>query len=244
MNYQIKIDLEASSGALGVPFTVEVYSLMNNWDVQRSFALAKKTWQEAHADEMQSKATSARWMDFRVRDGVNGAAILQPVRYNQDTLAAIVTDDGEHAESSVDVAGTEKFFTWATPSGTELSVLDEWQHYGRAESDPASSATNAPYDGVNSDDFSNIEQTNIGDDGNNPPYSSFSAGDYLVKVATLRYQPGADGLQRLSTGYFDAPCGLFVLKHNLPGANLSNGTISMVAKSGDYKGVDAKSMCQ
>ena len=242
MNYQIKIDLEASSGALDVPFSVDVYALMNNWDVQRSFALAKKTWQEAHADEMKSGPAVSRWLDFRVREGVDGAAILEPVRYNQDSLAAIVTNDGEHAPSSVDVGGTEKFFTWGSPSSTELSVLDEWQHYGRTEDDPSSASSNAPYDGVNSDTNSNIEQVNVGNDGNSPPYSSFSFGDYLVKVATLRYTPGSLGLQRLSTGYFDAPCGLFVLKHNL-GGNLENGTFTMCAKSGDYKGVDAKSMC-
>lgn len=244
MNYQIKIDLEPNTAGIATPFAVDVFALMNNWDVQRAFALAKKTWTEAHADEMQSSSTSARWADFRIRDGVNGAAVLQPVRYNQDTQTAIVTDDGEHAESSVDVGGTETFFTWATPTGNELSVLDEWQHYGRSETDPSSSSTNAPYNGVNSDQLSNIEQVNIGEDGNNPPYSSFSFGDYLVKVATIRYQPGAEGLQRLSTGYFDAPCGLFVLKHNLGSANLANGTITMCAKSGDYKGVDAKAMSQ
>ena len=242
MKYQIKIDLEPNSIGLAQPFAVDVYALMNNWDVQRSFALAKKTWQEAHADEMKSASQVSRWLDFRVREGVDGAATLSPVRYNQDSLAAIVTNDGEHAPSSVDVGGTEKFFTWGSPSVTELSVLDEWQHYGRTSNDPSSASSNAPYDGVNSDTNSNIEQINVVNDGNAPPYSSFSFGDYLVKVATIRYEKG-DALQRLSTGYFDAPCGLFVLKHNL-GGNLSNGVIHMTAKSGDYKGVDAKSMCQ
>ena len=240
MKYQIKIDLEMNSTYSGAPFAVDVYALANTWDVQRSFALAKKTWTEAHAEEMQSTATSARWLDFRIRDGVNSAAILQPVRYNNDTQAAIVTDDGEHAESSVDAGGTEKFFTWASPSVTELNVLDEWQHYGRAEDDPASASSNAPYDGVNADTASNIEQINVGNDGNSPPYSSFSHGDVLVKVATIRFD-SANQLQKLSTGYFDAPCGLFVLKHSFSG-NLANGTITMCAKSGDYKGVDAKSM--
>jgi hypothetical protein len=241
MNYQIKIDLEPSIAGLVTPFSIDVYALMNNWDVQRSFALAKKTFDEAHAHELKAGNTESRWMDFRVRDGVTGAGRLQPCRYDQATQALILTDDGEHEDSSVDRQGTEMFFTWGGASASQLSVLAEWQHYGRTADDPSVSPSSAPYDGVNSDDLSNIERLNVGNDGNKPPYSQFSHADYLVKVATIRYQPGADGLQRLSTGFFDAPCGLFVMKHNFAG-NLSNGSVMFTAKAGDYKGVDAKAM--
>ena len=54
MNYQIKIDLEPNAAYSGGPFAVDVYALSNTWDVQRSFALAKKTHDEAHADEKNS----------------------------------------------------------------------------------------------------------------------------------------------------------------------------------------------
>jgi hypothetical protein len=91
--------------------------------------------------------------------------------------------------------------------------------------------------------MSDIEMGNLGNDGNNPPYNVASHPDLFVKVATLRYQPGPEGMQRLSTGYFDAPCGLFVLKTTAAG-NLPNGIISMTAKAGDYKGVSAQRMCQ
>lgn len=242
MNYQIKIDLDPTL-TVASAYQIEVYALMNNWDVQRAFALAKDTWTKAHADEIESGNVAARWMDFRIRDGVTGASRLQPVRYDQATQAAIVTDDGEHVESSVDNGGTETFFTWGNASATQLAVLAEWQQAGRTGDDPSVSSPNAPYDGVNSDSMSNIEAVNVATRGNSPPYSASSYGDMLVKVATLRYQPGPDGLQRLSTGYFDAPCGLFVLKHNSAG-NLPNGILSMTAKSGDYKGVAAHKMCQ
>lgn len=242
MNYQIKIDLDPTT-TIATPYQIEVYALMNNWDVQRAYALAKDTWSKAHADELESGNESARWMDFRIRDGVSGAARLQPVRYDQATQAAIVTDDGEHVESSVDKGGTETFFTWGNASATQLSVLAEWEAAGRTGDDPSVSSPNAPYDGVNSDGMSNIEQVNVATRGNSPPYSAQSHADLLVKVATLRYQPGPDGLQRLSTGYFDAPCGLFVLKTNAAG-DLPNGIVHMEAKSGDYKGVSAEKMCQ
>lgn len=242
MNYQIKIDLEPNAAGIATPFAVDVYALANTWDVQRAFALAKKTHDEAHADEAEY-ANKARWYDFRIAADVTGAAELTPVRYDQATQAAIVTNDGEFVTSTVDDGGSQKRFSWSSASGSALNVLSEWSVSGRANADPATVSTSAPYNGVNSDQLSDIESDNLEQHGNNPPYSATSHADLMVKVATIRYQPGAEGLQRLSTGYFEAPCGLFVLKHNLGGANLTNGSITFTAKSGDYKGVDAKAMC-
>ena len=244
MNYQIKIDLEPNSAGIATPFAVDVYALANTWDVQRAFALAKKTYDEAHADELKVTGNGpARWRDFRVAHDVTGAATLSPARYDARSLATIVTDDGEYVDSTVSAGGVEKRMSWALASGSSINILSEWSVSGRATTDPATVSGNAPYDGVNTDELDNIEMSNLGDDGNNPPYNATSHTDLYVKVATLRYTPGPDGLQRLSTGYFDAPCGLFVLKHNLGGANLSNGSLAMTVKAGDYKGVDAKAMC-
>lgn len=243
MNYQIKIDLDPVN-TIATAYQVEVFALTNNWDVQRAFALAKATWDEAHSDELKSSGTGnlARWIDFRVAHDVTGGVELNPVRYDQATLAAIVTNDGEHVDSTVDDNGVEKRLSWSTASASAINILAEWQHAGRTAADPSIISTNAPYDGVNEDN-SNIEMENLGSDGNNPPYSNTSYDDLFTKVATLRYQPGPDGMQRLSTGYFDAPCGLFVLKTTSTG-NLPNGIISMTAKAGDYKGVAAEKMCQ
>lgn len=243
MNYTMKIDLEPNAAGTGVPFSIDVFALANNWDVQRSFALAKKTYDEAYEDEMEQTSNAARWRDFRVASDVTGAAILQPVRYDQATLAAIVTDDGEHANSTVDDGGTRKRMSWSTASASAINILAEWQHAGRTSNDPSIVSSDAPYAGVNDTTDSDIEMQDLQNSGNSPPYSTSSHADHLVKVATIRYQPGAEGLQRLSTGYFEAPCGLFVLRHNFSG-NLSTGTVSCTIKAGDYKGVDAKAMCQ
>ena len=245
MNYQIKIDLDPVN-TIATAYQVEVFALTNNWDVQRAFALAKATYDEAHADELKASGQGqvARWLDFRVAHDVTGGVELNPVRYDQQTLAAIVTNDGEHIDSTVDDGGSEKRFSWGAATGAStLSVLGEWQNAGRAATDQNLVSTNAPYGGVNSDTMSDIEMTNLGSDGNVPPYSQTSYADLFTKVGTLRYQPGPDGMQRLSTGYFDAPCGLFVLKTTAAG-NLPNGIISMTAKAGDYKGVAAEKMCQ
>lgn len=239
--YQVKLDLDIPS-TFAAEAVVEVYALRNNWDTQRAFALAKKVYDEAYADELDmGTGNTARWRDFRVRNGVTGAGVIDPVRYDSATLALTVEDVGEHQNSVVDVGGVEKSFTWGNANATTIDITGEWAQAGRTAADPNIVSSNAPYEGVNSDQLSDIEQDNLGTDGNNPPYSSTANTDLLTKVATLYFRPGAIGLSKLSTGYFDAPCGLFIVKVN---ATLPNGFLKFSAKAGDYKGVHALSMCQ
>jgi len=239
--YPIKLDLDIPS-TWAAEAVVEVYALRNNWDTQRAFALAKATYDEAHADEIKSSPSNlARWNDFRVYHGVTAAGTIDPVRYDQSALGLTVENDGEHIVSAVDDNGTEKSFTWGTPGGTQLGVTSEWVNAGRVAADPNLYSSNAPYAGVNNDQASDIEMANMANDGNNPPYSASANTDLLTKVATLYFRPGAIGLSKLSTGYFDAPCGLFIVKVN---QSLPNGYLKLSVKSGDYKGVNALSMCQ
>lgn len=239
--YQLKLDLDIPSN-FAAEAVVEVFALRNNWDTQRAFALAKKVFDEAYADELKiSTGNLARWTDFRIASGVTNAGIIDPVNYDSATLAINVEDVGEHTVSAVDDQGTEKAFTWGNASGSLLSVPAEWVEAGRTARDPGAFSTTAPYAGVNNDQLSDIEQQNLGNDGNFPPYSESASADLLTKVATLYFRPGAIGLSKLSTGYFDAPCGLFIVKVN---QTLPNGYLKFSAKSGDYKGVHALSMCQ
>lgn len=241
MNYRIKLDLDLSE-SVAVPVDVEVYALRNNWDVQRAFALAKKHYDAAIADEL-STIDSARWLDFRILNGVTGAIDLHPVTIDNATLAVNVDDEGEHSASLVDDGGTGKNFTWGVAGGSTLSVRDEWINSGRTSNDPSTVSSNAPYDGLNSDSMSDLEFTALQNRGDAPPYRNTSDSDLLHKVGTLRYEPAPGALQRLSTGYFDAPCGLFVIKVTT-GVNLGPGSVVMTAQSGDYKGIAADKMCQ
>ena len=238
--YQIKLDLDIPGTLLATAVDIEVYTLRNTWDVQRAFALAKKTYDEAYADERNVTSQRSRWEDFRVATGAIGANLLQPMQYDNATLASSIETAGEFVNSQVDKAGTDTFFTWGVAAANSLDIIDEWARSDRVTSEPAQITTTAPYDGVNSDDLSDLEMENLGNNGNNPPYAQTSPSDCLVKVATLRYEPGPDGLQRLSTGYLDAPCGVFVLKTS---GNIPNGYVHLSAKSGEYKGVAAHSMC-
>ena len=240
--YRMKIDLDPSV-ANAQPFDVEVFALANNWDVQRAYALAKKVYDVAYEDELKNAGTAnlARWRDFRVNDGLIGATDAMPVTYDNGSLAANVQTSGEFSMSQVDDGGTEKFFTWGNAAANSIDILNEWIQSGRTGRDPDIGSTNAPYAGVNADNMSDIEQENLATNGNAPPYSTSALSDQLVKVATLRYAGAPDGLQRLSTGYFEAPCGLFVLK-TTAGVNTSNGNYIVTIQAGDYKGVMAHDM--
>lgn len=241
--YQIKLDLDNIGQAVAVPFDVEVFALRNTWDTQRAYALAKKVYDEAYGEELKlGSGQPARWRDFRVANGVSGADVLYPVKNDNSNLTVDIDSNGEFIVSTVDVSGTEKFFTWGNAGATSIDIVNEWIQAGRTGQSPQAISTSAPYEGVNSDELSDIEMASLGQDGNQPPYDDQASGDLLYRVATMRYEPGPTGLQRLSTGYFDAPCGLFVIKVTA-GVNLGSGTVSCTVKAGDYKGVHAKGMC-
>ena len=239
--YSLKIDLDVDV-TVGADTEVEVYALANNWDIQRAYALAKKTYDKAYEDERAlGKGQIARWSDFRITTGVNGAAQLDPVTFDRDTLALTVRNEGEHSASVVDVGGTLTSFTWGSPATGVLSVLTEWDNAGNVSQSPQSASSNAPYAGVNADGMNSNEMVNLAVRGNDPPYAQSTSSDIYVRVATLYYRPGATGMSRLSTGFFDAPCGTFVLKTNNA---LGNGSVRLTCKAGDYKGVMALDMAQ
>lgn len=244
MNYRIKLDLELSQSVTsGVD--VEVFALQNNWDTQRAFALAKATYDDAYAHELKHTKTAnlARWRDFRVAADVTGAVDLFPVVVDTSSLSVTTNSNGEFANSTVDDSGVAKRFTWGLASASALDIKNEWIESGRTAADPSVTSTTAPYAGVNSDDMSDIEMSALANSGNNPPYGNTAESDIFHRVGIMRYEPGPDGLQRLSTGYFDAPCGLFVIKVT-SGINLAAGSVVLTAQSGDYKGISALKMCQ
>jgi hypothetical protein len=92
-------------------------------------------------------------------------------------------------------------------------------------------------DALNQDAMSD----NLQSDGNAPPYDATSVNTTSpwVRVAVLGQTAGA---QKLSSGFFTAPCGLVLL------AGFSDtGTgypVEIEVKAGDYKGVHAPSMLE
>lgn len=245
--YQVKIDLDLDVGN-ATSFEVDVYALANNWDTQRAFALAKAEYEKAMAAERAvSPQQVARWEDFRTITGITGATIVHPNLYLRDTLASTVVPDGEFNGSVVDNAGTTTSFSWGQAGSGTFSIIGEWDNAGKVLQTPESGENNAPYDGLNADDLSNVEKQALRERGDLPPYNQDNNPEVWVRVGKLfvRHDGPAGSMARLSTGYFDAPCGFVVLQPTVVGGgNLTNGTLRLTCKAGDYKGIAAKAMSQ
>jgi len=76
--------------------------------------------------------------------------------------------------------------------------------------------------------------------GNNPPYNLVNLPSVWMKVATLTVGPG--GNQKLSTGFFDAPCGLTCITVTGQTVFTLRNALHLTVQSGDYKGVRAHNM--
>lgn len=235
--YQLKIDMRPTDVGL-----YEVYTLRDDWAVQKAFQMAYDQYVKNVSDEKgsMSKSQLARWADFRVNHGATGALLFSKLHAPDTTSANLTTGEFELA-NVVDQAGTTRTFTWSnSPGGAEYSILNEYDKAGDAQSTPDNLATVGPYEDIDADTdaatFDHLEQ-----DGNTPPYEpdGINHNRPFVRVATLG---AAAGVQRLSTGYFTAPCGIVLIVG--PNTTWNSDLMSMTVKSGDYKGVHAPSMLE
>ena len=234
--YSTKIDLNTEDAIVGN--FVEVYTLKDTWFTQKAWQLAFQEYMNAtknERDKVKNKKALARWNDFRTGDGT-GLAELLPRQANHtggltnESAGEFVLSKGE------DAAGATRTWTWdPAPSGTEFSIMTEYDKAGNTDPQPAAPTTDQPYSEMDSD-ASNVEWDDVTDSGNLPPYNQNGLDPLFPwnKVATLSVEPGK---QKLSTGYFNAPCGIVMLR----GLN-SNAQqeVVMTVKSGDYKGVHAE----
>ena len=220
--------------------TVDVYALADTWYLKGALKLAKMAWDESNAEEIaMNNGNKARWSDFRINDGISGAAALFPVQFDKGTLNPTQFTAGEFYFSQVvDQAGVSRSFTLGTPSAAEYDIFEEYDNQPGTSADPEVPST-GPYSGL-LPNLSVAAAAHVSDAGNLPPYNQDGYGNAIwVKVGTLHL---ASGRQRLSTGFFPAPCG-FV-------AFVGVGTIGDAAdmqitvKGGDYKGVMSHSMLE
>jgi len=234
-DYEVSITLDSN---LADGTTIDVYALANTWWTQKATHLAKTAWDESNAEELKMlKGKKARWNDFRIAHGVVTADVLTPVQFKSDFSGVNFTAGEFDLSSVVDQAGVTRTFTWAnTPAPTEFSVMDEYDRSGNTSVDPTTPAA-GPYTGL----LPNLEAgaaAALQDDGNNPPYNATTYGVGIwVKVATLHL---AAGRQKLSSGFFTAPCGLIAL----PGVAAIGPDIQIEVRSGDYKGVRSSPMME
>ena len=238
--YPVSISLDIAAGS-----QIEVFALRDDWAVHQGIKMAYKEYLKNTSDERKKLGKhTARWEDFRVHDGITGLnnELLPVMRDGSFLGAGTILTAGQFERSTiVDASDVQKSFSWGVPSATQYGVLLEYNKTGNAQFDPAVVVNDAPY--VNIDSEVN-EQTHddLQADGQAPPYDANGSNHLtpFVKVATLGTGPTGD--QRLSTGFFNAPCGLVVLVGN--NSDWSSRDIKFEVKKGDYKGVSGLSLLE
>lgn len=237
--YSAKVDLDAGAG----PVRYNIFALVDTWYVQKAWQLARATYLRSTADEraVMSKQQIARWEDFRVLAGLSGAAGGQLVPHRYSTgLAGSADSAGEFQASRITLSGgaSNRFFTWGPTSGTNLGMLEEFDKSGDTDARPSTASADKAYAGTDGD-VHEAQMDALELNGNLPPYDAqnFNARVW-VKIATLD-AGAAHG--KLSTGYFNAPCGLIAVQPTTPSTEIT-GQLSLTVQAGDYKGVKAHNM--
>lgn len=238
--YTIKLDLSPTAA----PGAYEVYALMDSWVLQKAWQLARSTYLTATAEERaQLGSQTARWEDFRVNTGLTLAnqQIAEPRLY-ENSGAADVYLQGEFDSSKITLETTGAVHTFglgATTPGLEFGIIVEYDRLAGTESDPVYTTSSGAYSGAD-EEVNNTQMEDLQTEGNAPPYrqSVFEDGIW-VKVATLRND--SPNVSKLSTGFFNAPLGLFYVKP--PTTTFTfGGELTFSAQAGEYKGVRAHNM--
>ena len=235
--YQCKVDLDLSAADTGSP--IEVYALRDTWGNHKAYQMAFDIYNKSVAAEKErlSDDQLARWQDFRCQDGTGYQEMLPQVSNEAQVDAAL--NIGEFNVSQVeDIGGNTMVFTWGNGvAGTSYGIRAEYELKSTTDDSPVQNLEDVPYD-QQQENVSNVEINQLRNRGNDPPYNSDSFGDAWVKVASLSRTPGQ---QRLTTGFFTAPCG-FIVVTGLSGATQT--PLQLTVKAGDYKGVHADSMLE
>lgn len=234
--YQVKIDID--NEASGQNFLV--LALRDDWAVQKGFQMAYQQYLDNTMEERESMSSNimSRWEDFRVDHGLNAQQIVSSLW--DETIAPVALTSGEYTLSQVvDDSDTPRTFTWKpTALPTEYSILLEYDKVGDAQTTPNTASSSTAYTGLTGEK-NDLTQQHLANAANAPPYdqNGVNSATPWVKIAELGATAGA---QRLSTGFFNAPCGIVVIYSQ--GGNVADATFEV--KAGDYKGVHAPSMVE
>lgn len=241
-NYCQRLTLDPSATT-----TYNVFALRDDWMFHNAWKKAYQTFMNNHKEELQQlRDGAARWFDFRINDSITVGVEMQPVRYDINTLGAatpLKANYGEFEFSHLFAEdGTSRGLNvQLTSPGISYGILHEYDKMGSTDLDPNVPEIQAAYEEID-DDLKSAAVEQLQTEGNAPPYStnSYIAAAPFVKVAQIGI--AASGAQRLSTGYFNAPCGLIIL---IPSSgDISAGAVELCLemKPGKYKGVHGPAM--
>lgn len=234
--YNVRLSLLTNTVAnLAQP--VEVWALAPNWKVINALKTAKRMYDQATAEELATSGKS-RWHDFRMTMDVT-ADVLEGYGKNASGVAGVSYNPfvaGEYDFSTItDQAGNNfDFHLVQNTNAFGYNVFEEYDQMGRASQDPSSTVPPGGYSGL-LPGLDQDDQTELLEEGNSPPYDMANnprSGTWVQIAELYRDVTG----HVLSTGYFDAPLGIIVLRHahtieqNVPFLRLEYA-------AGSYKGI-------
>jgi len=224
--YEAKLDLDPNATG-----ELNVFVLNDSWMTERALKMGYDMYLEnskAARDRLKDNSI-ARWEDFRVLSGA-GITIVNPLQYDATGTPDELTN-GEFSTTEVeDAAGVTKVFHWGGSYSSRYGLLEEYDKAGNANGSPNVSTGAMPYDTLMADD-SLAMANDLQNRGNAPPYdqNGVNAAEPWVKVATLSASGTA---QKLSTGFFKAPCGFVLVRASSGVAN--EQALQWTVKAGDY----------
>lgn len=235
---KISLDANVAAGQ-----GIDVYVLRDTWMNMKAYQLAKQEFDNNSEQELQQlKTMTARWNDFRVDIGLSSYAELDAVNEMESFASRNkLFGVGEYAMSKVtDAAGTASTFRWIGTGVNTFNIIDEFDTTGNAPITPPNATIRAAY-GELEDELDDSQASHLSQDGNAPPYEQ-STIDNNVLVRVARLVNDGTGTSKLSTGFFNAPCGFIILEGVGGGTSVTlDSAITLEVQAGDYKGVKAPS---
>lgn len=248
---------------------IQVYAISDTWINHQAHGEAMKQFQNAHLDEMRYIRSMGgklpRWRDFRTT--LAGVDMVYPyatqnsagVLSNDDLLPS--TGNADFEPSLVETTSGAQSFSWVggVPNTFNIGVEFGQNLYNIDDTPETPLAYNPAYSSISDnsrelDGIDSSELDSVSTQGDEPPYDKSNIPPAFTLVGCIGsndYDPDGvasatvgdlevNTITRMSTGFFDAPCGLIMLYS--PTGALSNeayGELCLEVKGGDYKGVHA-----
>ena len=240
--YRVRVSITSPIAIAGAAVT----TLPDTWWARTAYNKVRKLWTDRIGKIKKEQGTNAavgRWNDFKVgydethRNAFTSAKLPELVTDATGTQAGFTAGNAEwNLSSLIDNDGNTNTFRMLGTASTSnvVNIVDAYADITNIFSpDPGQTGVGAGIYG----DF--LPEAGAGDtlmdtQGDYPPYNEVDFPQHEVLQSQLVCtDPSAAGIQRLSSGYFDAPLGIIRI------AAPTNNELTIEVQAGDYKGVHA-----
>lgn len=241
-NYRVRVSITSPVAVAGAAIT----TLPDSWWARRAYNKVKDLWMKRIADikAVQGNRSIGRWNDFKVgydaTHRTNFTSALKPVLVTDatGTQAAMATSNEEwNLSELLDNDGNDNTFRMLSTASTS-NVFNILQAYSNVDNvfapDPDETGSGSQIYAEFAPVAGGGDASDMDDQGDFPPYHETAFPQMEVLQSQLVCtDPSAAGIQRLSSGYFDAPLGLIRI------GSPTNNELTIEVQAGDYKGVHA-----